>query len=169
MRHLYLLRHAHAEDDHNKDDLKRNLSKEGIKEAEAVADLLIKIHIKPALIITSHANRAYQTAQVIAETIKYPVKSIQLEQEVYNADEEGLLDLIQRQDEMYSCILLVGHNPQISQLLYKLTNSMDSLPTAGIALIESPTNSWDNFSKADIVQLDLIKATDPNKDKPEGV
>ena len=39
-------------------------------------------------------------------------------------------------------VMMVGHNPGISQLLYRLTGCDEDFPTAALAQIEIPVEDW---------------------------
>jgi len=42
---------------------------------------------------------------------------------------------------------MVGHNPGISQLLWRLTGSDEDFPTAALAQIEIPIDDWSDLAE----------------------
>lgn len=149
MKTLYLLRHGHAESKAKQPDVERNLDAEGRGEAERTGEKLKKTEPQPQLIISSHANRAFQTAEIAARALDYNIKNIRIEECIYRTDEESILEVIQRQDNKYDVILLAGHNPHISELAIDLSNKAfnDSMPTAGVIGIQSDVMSWEEFAR----------------------
>lgn len=148
MKTLYLLRHGHAESKQKQPDVERNLDSQGHGEVERTAEKLKKVTPRPDLIMSSHANRALQTAEIAARAFDYNVKNIMIEQVIYRTAEETILDALRRQDNKYDTILLAGHNPDISELASDLTNNAfdDTMPTAGVVCIQSDVNSWEEFA-----------------------
>jgi phosphohistidine phosphatase len=148
MKTLYLLRHGHAESKAKQPDAERNLDAEGRGEAERTGEKLKKTEPLPQLIISSHANRAFQTAEIAARALDYNVKNILIEECIYRTDEGTILEVIQRQDDKYDVILLAGHNPHISEIATDLSNKEfnDSMPTAGIVGVQADVMSWADFA-----------------------
>jgi phosphohistidine phosphatase len=101
--------------------------------------------------LSSHANRAYQTAEIVAEKLAYPIKNIQIEKGIYYTHDDALLEVIEGQDDKYKSILLAGHNPTISHLASRLSKEMKkSLPNGGLLILESQANIWEDFASSPI-------------------
>ena len=150
MKTLYLLRHGHAESKVRQPDINRNLDEKGRNEVGDTAGKMLKSNINPSLIISSHANRAYQTAEIVAKTIGYNIKNIEIENGIYYTDTQILVEILEQQEDKYHSILLVGHNPSLSFLANLLCNDyIDLIPTAGLVAIELHSNSWDTFREYD--------------------
>jgi phosphohistidine phosphatase len=65
---LYFLRHGEADwPDWKKSDDERPLTKRGKKEMHEVAAFLVRLKVRPDLILTSPLPRAAQTAEIAAE------------------------------------------------------------------------------------------------------
>jgi phosphohistidine phosphatase len=96
------------------------------------------------LIVTSTARRARRTAQLVARTLDYPKDLIRLDDALYLASPEAILAVIAQQDETVERLLLVGHNPGLTDLANRLLPELclDNLPTAGIVAIDSDTGMW---------------------------
>jgi phosphohistidine phosphatase len=157
MKTLYLLRHGHAESKTDVPDEARNLDDLGRKEAEYIGELMLKQELRPDLILSSHANRAYQTAETVAGKLGYPVKNIQIERDIYYTDEESVLDVIRSQEERHSSIMIAGHNPTITHLAKKLSKEIkESMPTAGLLILECQSNSWGELLSHDIKHVALF-------------
>ena len=147
MKTIYIVRHAKAEDKSaSGKDFDRKLTDKGIRTAEKMGNRLAKKHILPDIIITSPAQRALQTAQIIGEMIKYPDKIIQ-DSTIYNSSALSLMQIIKSSCEDMQSLMLVGHNPSLTDLLnYLCPSDIENLPKAGIAGIKISENKWSNIS-----------------------
>jgi len=113
---LYLIRHGHAEDRTvwHRPDIERPLIEKGIKRAyKAFSRFLIK-YAPPAIIISSEAVRAYQTADILSEIcgIGYSMRS-ELNPGAEPEDYQTVLDSL----DVAQPVALVGHEPDMSEFL----------------------------------------------------
>ena len=94
-RTLYLVRHAQAESANSgQKDLERRLTSEGVRDANHLGMFLANSQINPDLIMVSPASRAWDTAEILAEQMKYGVDKIKKEDELYEAPIRILLRII---------------------------------------------------------------------------
>jgi phosphohistidine phosphatase len=144
MKTVYLIRHAKSSwDDEDLDDFDRPLNDRGLKDAPRMGKRLQDRVVVPDIIYASPALRALTTAQIIAEIIGYPVKAIQTDRRMYNADEDVLLEILQSVLDKNNCIFMVSHNPGITAFANALFNqSIENIPTTGIVAGELNINSW---------------------------
>jgi len=146
MKTLYLIRHGHAESKAKYPDISRNLDEEGKEEVRATASKMKSGGILPALILSSHANRAYQTAEIVAETIGYKLANIHIEADIYNTDTDILEHVVSRQGNEYPSLLIAGHNPVISWFASSMGHEVkDMMPTAGLVAFEVDIADWASF------------------------
>jgi phosphohistidine phosphatase len=147
-RTLVLLRHAKAET--GAPDIDRRLSSRGRADAAAAGAWLGAQGHRPGLVICSPARRTRQTWHAVAVALSEtagdpPAPTVQYEAAVYTGTAAELLDLVRAAPEEISSVLLVGHNPTISQLsaLLDPEAAMDSdgLRTCGIAA-HQVTGAW---------------------------
>ncbi|TWR29094.1 hypothetical protein FPZ43_12605 [Mucilaginibacter pallidiroseus] len=144
MKQLMLIRHANALHQYVKGDFERQLSPKGINEAIEMADRVKEAGIKPQLIVTSEAARAESTAQIFAERLGLPAPTTN--GVIYAGDQNDLLKIINELPAKKDCIALVGHNPDISNLLYLLTGDLKDVPTATVVLISFEFDDWQLIS-----------------------
>jgi len=123
---LYILRHADADTEAARDDL-RELSEKGRNQTQKVGRFFAKHAIEPEVILTSPLVRAEQTARIIA-------KEIHLEDRIVVEDfikcgmtPSGAFSGLRKYREA-SNVLLVGHEPDLSQLVGALIHA----PTGNI-------------------------------------
>ena len=144
MKTLTLLRHAKSSwKDRNLPDHARPLNRRGEKDAPAMAARISEAGIRPSLILSSPAVRAWNTAKIVAKEINYPVEFLQREQELYMADLDDFLALLERQDVKFNSIMLVGHNPGLTDFAnYLMPDLTDNIPTSGVVSMTVETNDW---------------------------
>lgn len=145
MKTLTLLRHAKSSwDKPGLADKDRPLNERGFRDAPAMAVRLQKAGIRPSLILSSPAVRAWETAKVVAQQIGYPLEFLQREADLYLASRRKLIEIIGRQDNGFNSMLVVAHNPGLTDLAnYLIAGLTDNLPTSGIVSINLASDEWD--------------------------
>jgi len=99
--------------------------------------------IRPSLIVSSPATRAWTTAQFIAEELSYPVEFLQRENSLYLASLNDILDVIVAQDDGFSSLMVVGHNPGLTNMVNFLSPGITgNLPTAGVVSVTIDQDDW---------------------------
>ncbi|MGA9407287.1 MAG: phosphohistidine phosphatase SixA [Bacteroidota bacterium] len=135
---LYFLRHADAETEGHANDIDRELTPEGIAEAERVSDAVHLLKLNITAILTSPMARAKATAEIVAK--QFPSIRIQiLEQLISTADPLNLFRELQSFPRD-SRLLLVSHKPFVSRCVAHLININGepklSIKKASLACVE---------------------------------
>ena len=94
-------------------DFARNLNEIGREGAKILAQKFARNGVLPSVIITSSANRAVQTAQIIAHELKFNGEFI-TNDELYEAGRVEMVNFIKQTDNKFDKVFLVGHNPTIA-------------------------------------------------------
>ncbi|MFW5687597.1 MAG: SixA phosphatase family protein [Bacteroidota bacterium] len=147
MKTLYLIRHGKSSwDNLSVEDYERPLLPKGIRRTKKVASFLKENSISPQLIVSSHAVRAFETACIIAEKLKYPLEKIQVEEDMYFSGAEAMENIIYSVDDRHEQLMLVGHNPDMTNFAnHFLFEKIDYLPTSGVVAIEFDTTLWNEI------------------------
>jgi phosphohistidine phosphatase len=146
MKTLLLLRHAKASrDDADLADHERPLTERGKRAAKEAGRFLLHEELVPELIVSSTAVRARKTAQKAAKQCDYP-RAIELEEQLYLGNAQTHYSVVRRIKPGWQRILLVGHNPGISDFLNRLTLGEDEMPTAGLAIVQLPIKQWKDLT-----------------------
>ena len=147
MRKLILLRHAKSSwKDTSLDDFDRPLNRRGKKDAPIMADKLSMRKIKIDLIISSPAKRTTETAKIFANILGYQSEII-FNDKLYEASYNEILEVINLIDDKYQNVLLVCHNPGITDLANYISNYfIENISTSGIVGL-STNNSWKNINE----------------------
>ena len=144
MKTLLLLRHAKSDwDIPSMRDSERPLAKRGRKAAPRMGKALREKAVVPDYILCSPAIRARQTMELFVEAAGLEVET-RFEENIYDASSAELLKLVRHLPDERHCVLMVGHNPGFENLLSRLIESVTAMPTAALACIEFPIDSWED-------------------------
>ncbi len=142
MKTLLLMRHAKSSwKDTDLPDHERPLNKRGRRDAPMMGELLAERELIPERILSSSALRARQTAELLAETAGYTGTITYLDR-LYMAEVDEYINVLNDLPDDVDPALLIGHNPAMETLLQMLSGKIESLPTAVIALLRLPIESW---------------------------
>lgn len=146
---LYLLRHARAAEKlSDQKDIDRELDSIGLQNSTRMGINFSNKSFHFDIIISSPAQRARQTASLIAEQLKYNTDKIHFNDEIYEASARTLLQVVNRLKDEWTNVLLVGHNPSISYLAEYLTRAeLGDMTTCGVVRIEFDLDSWSEISE----------------------
>lgn len=152
MKRLTLLRHAKSSwSDGSLADIDRPLAKRGLRDAPRMADRLAQRGVKPDLILTSSARRARQTAELVEPALRRGRSlEIRVDPEIYLAGTGKLLDIVSALEDELDDVVLIGHNPGLTQLANTLlpTLRLANLPTAGSVGIDCAATNWRDVDSA---------------------
>jgi phosphohistidine phosphatase len=160
VKRLLLLRHAKSSRDQRElSDADRPLSKRGEQSAPLMGQLIAHEGYVPDRILCSTAKRAVQTGKMILEAFSPKPDYRQLD-ELYMATPRDILVTIGEQADDVQSLLVIGHNPGLGDLAAWLVNDgrgkdisrlKDKFPTAGLAVIDLPIDSWNDLSDSTMV------------------
>ena len=144
MKRLILMRHARAERrGEDGSDEGRALHPKGLTTAQKAGRYLREEGYKPELIIHSNAKRTVQTAWAVCEELK-PAPMTEGLNALYLAPAEDVLKIIRRTEPTVNTLIVVGHNPGISDLTINLMDRQASdIPLAEIMAF--PPNAFSMF------------------------
>ena len=129
---LWLLRHGEAVPHDSKPDDERELTARGERQASAAGAALARLGVEFAAIYTSPKVRAADTAKLAAE-------SLNIEPAVEDVlgdgfDRDDALELLGRHDAD-ARVLVVGHDPSFTQVVYDLTGARADFKKGAVAAI----------------------------------
>ncbi|WP_448548857.1 SixA phosphatase family protein [Thalassotalea fusca] len=169
MKTLHLLRHAKSSwKDKQLNDIDRPLSQRGKDACHTVGNYLTGISIGSALVLLSPAKRAQQTWSLIYSHligVNQAAKQSQTLAALYTFDAEQLKQVIKRIDNAVAQVVIVGHNPAISDILYLLTGqNIAHVPTCSFITLTSDIREWREaedatFKLANMVTPKLLKSS----------
>jgi phosphohistidine phosphatase SixA len=153
---LHLLRHAHAGDPEawQGPDASRPLSDKGRAQSERLGRLLAD-RFRPDLLLTSPKLRAFQTAEIVGDRLGVVVV---VEDRLGGPLDEARLEAILADHGDPSTPLLVGHDPDFSELVESLSGTNVPMRKGALARIdvERPLRSGGGILRW-LVPPDLLK------------
>jgi len=148
MKTIYIVRHGKSSwENPSLADHDRPLLSTGIKKTKRIAKFLQSKKIKPDLLLSSSAVRAYQTAEIIAKAIGYKIDKIKKEPGLYHASPDEIFsELYALPDEIVS-VMIFGHNPAFTYFVnHFLSPTIENLPTSGTVSINFDCDKWNQIS-----------------------
>jgi phosphohistidine phosphatase len=148
LRHLFLLRHAHAVHAGPKlADIDRPLSDRGHRQAEYIAKRLEKVAID--YVLCSSSTRTRQTVNPILQTRCDAMPTVVYDKNLYGAEAETLLEIVATVPTTATSVLLVGHNPAMEELVGMLKPKGGTLPDGfpkGACIHLTTSAAWDSIA-----------------------
>ncbi len=156
MKTLFLIRHAKSSRDNPAlADKDRPLNDRGKRDTPKMGKRLAKRDVKPDLILSSSATRALKTAQIIAKKLDYKRKNILVDDRLYAVEGDALLDVIRKLGDAVECAMLIGHNPELTELAHRLSSKINRMPTCAVAELTFDAKSWSRVGKDKPVNVAL--------------
>ena len=168
-RQLVLLRHAKSAwldvADHD-----RPLAKRGLRDAPGAGRWLRQAGYVPDLVVCSTARRTSETWELAAAELGAS-PPVRFERRVYEANTDQLLQLVRESPATAGTLLVVGHEPTMSQLTLLLARTAASsadgalervrlkFPTAAIAVLQF-TGVWPDLGPGRAELADYVVPAD---------
>ncbi len=154
---LLLVRHAKSSwKQPELDDIDRPLNKRGRRDAPEMGRRLRQRSLSPDRIVSSPSARTMATAEAIAEAVSYPSDAIVMEEDLYAAVGQEVLDVIAATDDAVRTLMVVTHNPVITELANRFSNlPIDNVPTCGVLTVE--LTDWDSPEEGLLIDFDYPK------------
>jgi phosphohistidine phosphatase len=128
---IYLLRHGEAEDLGSEGDAARRLTEKGERQARDVGRALVALGAGVEACLASPKVRAAETARIACEALGVEVEVT----EALRGGAFDALDLAAGRGD----VLLVGHEPDFSAEVGRLTGANVALKKGGIAVVDGST------------------------------
>ena len=144
MKSIIFFRHGQAKSSSIDLDHNRQLAHSGLIDAKKMGRHLSDKNELPDLVITSTAVRAKTTAEIAMASGNWncPLYS---DPDIYSCAQPFLLSLINKQDNKYSSICLVGHEPNFSSFIASATCSKNmDFPMASMGKIGFNVIKWND-------------------------
>ena len=145
MKRLLFCRHAKSSwKDYSLKDIDRPLNKRGQRDAPFIAQKLKTYLGSIDLLFTSPAKRAVLTRSYFINAIMH--KNLALNESIYEASLDDLLNVICDLDDEYSTVMIFGHNPSLTSLYNHFSDDyIVNLPTCGIFGLSSVSLAWSDI------------------------
>jgi phosphohistidine phosphatase len=140
-RELIVMRHAKTEQD-AANDRARELTSRGRSDARAGGRWLKDRGFAPDVVLVSPAARARGTADLLSAELG-TTPEVRAVDDLYGASAAECVEIIASTDDEVRSVLVVGHNPTMEELAYRLQEDpadpwAPHLPTAGLVVLQVP-------------------------------
>ena len=151
MMYLTVIRHAKAKKPSpHTPDMERPLGKRGRTDSAQTSRQLNARGIRPDLVLTSPAQRARQSAEIICNALDIDTGAIEVIPDLYSAGPEDVLRIVCEVAGTAESVFVVGHNPTVTNLTNLLCGkSIDNVSPGGFAHIEMTGDTWQEAISAD--------------------
>ena len=142
MKTLLILRHAKSDWGNSQlSDHDRPLNSRGKYDAPRMGAWLKLKEIVPELIISSTAERALTTAELVALACDFEGE-LRTERKFYLAGPPAYVEILNELPDSYESVMVVGHNPGMEELVSLLTDKDRTMTTANVAVVELSIDAW---------------------------
>jgi phosphohistidine phosphatase len=156
MKRAILLRHARAAD--ARDDVLRELTAEGREQARAAGDRIAALGAawRPTRALCSSALRASETLAAARDALGEAL-AVELNERLYLANAAQLLAVLQRAPGADACVLVIAHEPGLSDLVRQLATRGEpearlrfarGMPPASFAALTLDVTRWEDAAPA---------------------
>lgn len=160
MKRLFITRHAVSENENPQEyDYDTALTKGGIIDAQKMAQYLNKSDSKIDLIVASPAIRTRETADIYAKELSYK-KTIMLNEVLYMAFVNELIETITYTYDSVDTMLIVGHNPSLTALAVTLLGFKERFEAGALMQIDFDCDSWIDIDKSNAKLISYKKVSD---------
>ena len=151
MKTLILVRHAKSSwAEPGLADRDRVLNDRGRRNAPEMGKRLAKYPLKPDVILSSPAVRALTTAELMAEELDYKRADIHVDDRLYAAEADRLVEVVRELGDGPKRVMVVGHNPEMTELAQRLSGTIDHMPTCAVAVFTFDIASWRDLGTASL-------------------
>lgn len=146
MKTLLVVRHGKSSwKDATLSDAQRPLKKRGVRQSQFIGNVLLENELVPQLILSSPAERALQTAEIIAGVSKVS-KPVKLVESFYLAEPEAYIEALSKLPDSIERVMVVGHNPGLEALLQLMDGKIETLSTGSLAYLSLNLNEWSGMT-----------------------
>jgi len=144
LKRLSLIRHAKSSwKDAGIGDFDRPLNARGERDAPRMGRRIAASGERPELFVSSPAQRAARTAELIVRELGKRAPRLELERALYLASPEQMLELIRGLEAAVRHAALVGHNPGTTELVELLSGAeVGNVPTCGVVRLRLGIEAW---------------------------
>lgn len=139
-RTVIVVRHAKSDWSSGGPDEARPLAERGRRDAPEIGRWLAGRDAPVDLVVCSPATRARQTWALAGAALR-PRPPVRYEARVYAAGDKDLRSVLEELPDEVRTVVLVGHNPALSELVEALSEQQAELKTSAIAVL-TWSGSW---------------------------
>lgn len=153
MKTLILMRHAKSSwKDSSLPDHQRPLNRRGKRDALRMGKFFKKQDNKLDMILCSTAVRAMSTVERFLQEYNFDGELFYFD-DLYGADIEIYVAILNRLDKNVDTVMIVGHNPEMDYFLEVVCDEYEHMPTGSIAVIKLFIEDWTDLKEISTGEL----------------
>ena len=125
------MRHAKSDWHSHTADIDRPLNERGRQDALRMGEYLKQQNLVPDKMIVSSAQRTLETASLLLDNLPFTEEDIIVDEALYLADSETLLETIELYASDNQRLLILAHNPGMDYLVSYLASTSPPLSDSG--------------------------------------
>lgn len=158
---LLLLRHAKSSWKNKElDDHDRPLNKRGKRDAIKMGKYLKKINMIPNAIVTSSALRTVETTSLVCRHCDYD-GPVEVNFTFHKSGVYSYIRAISQTPVDRTRLLLIGHNPELEELVEMLTHSSLKMSTCTLVQINMYIPNWSNIISQNDFRSEIMNIWKP--------
>lgn len=139
---LILVRHAAAQQHYQPGtDRDRAITLEGMHELEAIRANLQGHFVDVSIALCSNARRARQTLEGLKALLPSNIEIIH-ESVLYKGSHQTLWSQLRRVSSNHNGVLVVGHNPYLTNFVLDFDPSFQGFPTCSVGICQGSFERW---------------------------
>lgn len=138
-------------------DIDRPLHPTGVEEALRIARMFASSTPPPDLVICSPAVRTFSTALITCRVLGYDASDIRLDERIYEARLDDLFSVLSQVEDSIRSVLLVGHNPSVSDLVNTFSSDICHLKTGALYGFGFDCISWSELDCSAAVKVTALE------------
>lgn len=147
VKNLLIIRHCEASfNSETNRDFDRPLTNKGFNQATVLGQWIESLPFELDAFYVSPALRTMQTLRGVREELSVKPRIMDGE-EIYEATENVLKAAVNRFDNLFSSVALVGHNPSVAQLFAYLTFDIRDYVPGTCAWLQCNVDDWAALSQ----------------------
>lgn len=157
MKTLMLVRHAQAtESVIGLADHARELTEHGRQQANTLAVRMMAGMGPPDLMLVSSAKRTLATSAILVAVFGSSSQAVQTDDGLYLASEDTLWQTVWSTDDGVQRLMIVGHNPGLSEMVQAFDPACSGLKTAQAFCVEFNVSHWHEVNPARAIVARLV-------------
>ena len=151
---LILMRHAKSGHPDGVADHDRPLTDRGRADARKMGWWMAELELRPAIALVSSARRTRETWESVSKAFD-AAPEVAVDRSLYDANAREMNPLIVAHGGMHGCVLMIGHNPAISEYASSVVRgrvfgaARGSFPPGAALAIALEGSDWRDFWPAD--------------------
>lgn len=147
MKTVILVRHGKSSWEYGVSDQDRPLKERGITDAHLVSDEFKRLSENIDSAYSSPANRALHTCMIFLRNFSYPLKNLEISDELYDFSGEAVMSFIKQLDDNLNKVVIFGHNYALTNIVNQWGNMyIDNVPTSALVQIRFDITSWQTIN-----------------------